>query len=488
MRFVCAVGLILAFALSGCIGSGDPLSTEDVDSRVQTAVAAALPSPTPSSTPDIDATVDARVAATMNAVPAPSPEPIVTPATAPTPMPTPWPTATPWSTAIPEPTATPRPTATPTPQWTSDSPATSEWIEAELQKYRGQNLVFSSWGGAYQAAQRQAYVIPFVEMFGIQVIEDSQPTVGMVRAMQESGNVTWHVFDGGDTSLQSLGKYGYLEELDFSIIDTRHFLDTVKSPYIGGGTTWSEVWAYSTGVYPEGSRPQTIADIYDTEKFPGRRAWNQFPEAEIIFVLLSENPGLLDTLEGRNSLAAPNEQQVGRAFELFEEYHDQPTFFSVTGSDCPQSLLADEVDMCTVRNSRIYEVAEDWNSRIYTTGNKEFPMKICWECGHVLNTRGWAIIKGLKEQDPKKFELAQLFMAWTSLPEINARIAQFSAYGPSNTKSLPFLDEPEYDKVRDYLPSSAANLPYAIIVDGVHRAENSEAWRERYRAWQGSFR
>ena len=83
--------------------------------------------------------------------------------------------------AMPEPTAVmedeepddamPEPTATaeameetgirPRSEWTVDNPATREEIEAELQKYRGRSLVFSSWGGAYQSAQRQAYLIPF---------------------------------------------------------------------------------------------------------------------------------------------------------------------------------------------------------------------------------------------------------------------------------------------------------------------------------------
>ena len=110
-------------------------------------------------------------------------------------------------------------------EWTVENPATREEIEAELAKYRGQSLVFSSWGGAYQSAQRQAYGVPFGEMFGIEIIDDSQPTVGRVRAMQESGNVTWHVFDTGGGSIHALARSDSLEHLDFSVIDTRDFLE-----------------------------------------------------------------------------------------------------------------------------------------------------------------------------------------------------------------------------------------------------------------------
>ena len=362
-------------------------------------------------------------------------------------------------------------------EWTVENPATREEIEAELAKYRGRSIVFSSWGGAYQSAQRQAYGVPFAEQFGIEIIDDSQPTVGRVRAMQESGNVAWHVFDTGGGSIHALANGGSLEELDFSIIDTRDFLEVLKAPYIGGGgITWSETWAYNTDIYPEGSQPQNMADIYDTEKFPGRRSWSQFPDAEIVFALLSENPDLINSAEGRASLSAPNEEQVDRAFELFEEYRDQPNIFWTTGSDCPQFLLSGEADLCT-----------NWNGRIYDATKEGAPLKICWECGHVLNTDGWGIIKGLKEQDPETFELAQLYMAWTSFPEVNSRMAQFITYGPVNTKALAALSDPIYDEVRDELPSSPTNIPYAVINNEVHRAANLDAWRERYEAWKGTL-
>jgi putative spermidine/putrescine transport system substrate-binding protein len=362
-------------------------------------------------------------------------------------------------------------------EWTVENPATREEIEAELAKYRGQSIVFSSWGGAYQSAQRQAYGEPFAEQFGIEVIDDSQPTVGRVRAMQESGNIAWHVFDTGGGSIHALANGGSLEELDFSVIDTRDFLEVLKAPYIGGGgITWSETWAYNTDIYPEGSQPQNMADIYDTEKFPGRRSWSQFPDAEIVFALLSENPDLINSAEGRASLSAPNEEQVDRAFELFEEYRDQPNIFWTTGSDCPQFLLSGEADLCT-----------NWNGRIYDAAKEGAPLKICWECGHVLNTDGWGIIKGLKEQDPETFELTQLYMAWTSFPEINSRMAQFITYGPVNTKALAALSDPIYDEVRDELPSSPTNIPYAVINNEVHRAANLDAWRERYEAWKGTL-
>ena len=384
--------------------------------------------------------------------------------------------------AMPEPTAMPdepddampETGIRPRSEWTVDNPATREEIEAELEKYRGHSLVFASWGGAYQSAQRQAYGIPFEDQFGIEVIDDGTPLLGRVRAMEASGNITWHVFDQGTGTIHNLGRNGSLEDLDFSIIDNRDFLEVLKAPYTaGGGITWGEVWAYNSDVYPEGNRPTTMTDFYDPEKFPGRRSWAYYPHGEMKFVLLSENPELVNTAEGRASLSALNPEQVDRAFELFVEYQDQVDLIWQTGSDCPQLLISGDLDMCTA-----------WNGRIYDATKEGAPIEICWECGHLINTDGWGIIKGLKDQDPEAFDLAQLFMAWTSLPEINARISQFITYGPINIKSLVTLNEPEYDDVRDQLPSSSSNIPTAILNDEEHASVHDDEWRERYEAWK----
>ena len=487
MKIVSVAAVAWLVALVGCSGTEEaPPPTPQVGAAARTAVAEAIPTPTPLPTPDINATVQAGIQATVAAQPTPIPPLTPTPIPAPTPVLTPIPLPTPTPIPTPTPVLTPTPIPTPTPeppilrprsQWTPENPATREEIEAEFEKYRGRSLVFSSWDNAYQAAQRRAYAVPFTEQFGIEIVYDSAPTLDRVRGMRDSGNIRWHIIDQGNGTLRNLGKSGYLEQLDLAIIDNRDFFEVVKSPYIGGGgITWSEVWAYNTDVFPADNQAHTMADIYDTEKFPGRRAWSNYPYHEMVFVLLSKNPELLDTHEGRASLSALTEEQVDRAFEIFEEYRGQVDGFWSTGSACPEFLASRRASMCTA-----------WSMRIQERIMEGAPMKICWECGHVANTEGWGIIKGLRQQDPQAFELAQLYMAWTSFPEINARIAQFIPYGPINTKSLPFLEGAEYEDVRDGLPSSTANIPYAIFEDEAHTEEHKNGWRKRWIAFQRTF-
>ena len=135
-----------------------------------------------------------------------------------------------------------------------ENPATLAEIEAELEKYRGKSFVFTSWGGALQAAQRQAWLVPFQKKFGIEIIEDSPVSYPRVRAMAETGNIQWHVLDASAGSGIPIGKAGDLEELDFSIIDNRDYIETLRRlPWSGGGGyTWATVVASSTAAagYP----------------------------------------------------------------------------------------------------------------------------------------------------------------------------------------------------------------------------------------------
>ncbi len=357
-------------------------------------------------------------------------------------------------------------------QWTVDNPATLEEVEAELEKFRGSSFVFVSWGGAYQAAQRQAYIVPFEEKFGIDVVEESVPTAAKIRAMVETSNIEWHVIDNGTGSAFQLALTGDLEELDFSIIDNRDYLDVLKAPWFGGGgITWSEVLAYNTETYPDGLGD--VSAFYDDERYPGRRGWAYYGDIAERFVLLAQDPSLLDTVEGRASLSSLTDEQLDRSYELFEQYKDQISLFWQTGSDCPQLLISGELDMCTA-----------WNGRIYDAAQEGAPIAVCWHCGHILKTDTWYIPRGLAEQAPDTFYLAQLFLAWTGSPGINANISKYISYGPINIKALPYLDAPEFDVVRDELPSSASNIQYAILADERWGGDTADLRYERYLEWQ----
>ena len=376
----------------------------------------------------------------------------------------------------PEPTE-PEPVSTlrPRDEWTVENPATLAEIEAELEKYRGESIIVLGPGGAYTAAARQAYFIPLLEQFGIEVIEDT-PTPNQAKwvAAAETGNIEWDVSTLGVADATAVLKTDSLDELDLSVVDTRDLLDPIKelSPYMGGGdVTWSIVMAYNTDVYPGDSGPKSWADFYDLEKFPGRRALRHAVAwgGHIQFMRLAREPELLNSPEGKQAANTPSREQMEEDFQWFADWTDEAAgdiIYWQSGSQCPELLISGEVEMCSAYNGRIFDAAKEGA-----------PIRVCWECGHIINLSGFALVNGMKELHPERYELANLFIAWITFPEINAELSKYISYGPVNRKAIPLLDGPEFDEVRDHLPTSGANAPFGIMLDEVYLGENL-AWAE----------
>ena len=172
------------------------------------------------------------VAAACGAAATATPEPVDTGDTMP-------PTEAPSEPDQPEPTDTTMATdLRPREEWTETNPATREELEAELEKYRGRSISVLDGGGAWQAAHRKAYYIPFNKQFGIDIVEDSTNIIlAKFRAAVDSGNLTYDVAAWGNDAIGNLANSGHLEELDYSVIDIRNHREEMVSatkPYAAG--------------------------------------------------------------------------------------------------------------------------------------------------------------------------------------------------------------------------------------------------------------
>ena len=456
-----SIFLVLVMVAAACGEAATPTPAPPTSAPPTAVPATAVP---PTSEPDTSEPDTSEPATAM-------PEPEATTAPAPAATATPQP-----PTAVPEPEITLRPIS----EWTPENPATLEEIEGELEKYRGETVIFRSEGGALSAAYRRAWLNPLREQFGLNIVEDTpSPGVAGVRINAETENIQWHILDIGAANAAALIKTDSLGEHDPAVVDTRDFLSilTEPGPYLaGGGVTWSLVLAYNTDVYPGDTGPKNWADFFDREKFPGRRALYQNVNygGQLQIQRLAQEPDLLDTPEGKRELATPSREQMEKDFAWYANWHNEAAgdiIYWSSGSQCPEMLISGEVDMCSA-----------WNGRIYDAAQTGAPLTICWECGFMTGTSGWNIAKHLKEQDPEAYELANLVVAWVSFPENNVKISQYITYGPVNSKSFPFMADPAYDAVRDQLPTSGANIEYSILWDEFWFSDNLDWAQEQFLA------
>ena len=387
----------------------------------------------------------------------------------------PAPTLAPAPTAVPAPTAMPAPTAVPVAQirtedeWTAENPATLEEIEEALKHHNGESFTEVTWGGAWGAAIRQGVMIPFTAKFNIEIIEDSPVEYAKIRAMSETGNVTWDVVDSGTRAVYQLGPTGDLEVLTPAYHNG--YLDgwpeVAKTPWTAGaGVLWSTGLAYSLVSFPnhEGA-PKSWADFWDVENFPGRRSLGDRPNENLFFAQFALHPEILESTEAKLAIASLTDAQVAESMEKLREIKPFIQVWWHGGTDCPQLLISGELDMCSAWNGRI------WNAQQTDEGKELY---YCYECGHLNQTDVFYIVKG----SPNK-HLAELYLAWMGFPEIGFEMSRYITYGPMHADALPFVSTLPADLIAA-LPTSPLALEKMVVVDEKWLGTNLDALAEIY--------
>ena len=137
-----------------------------------------------------------------------------------------------------------------------------------------QELTVVSFGGAYQDAQSKALFQPAAKALGITLKEETYTSISAVAVKVKAGAVTWDVVASGSGSAARAGAEGYLEKLDYGVIDKSSFIPQHRQDYCVGGDVFSTVLAWNTKTYGANG-PQSWADFWDVKKFPGKRSYRK---------------------------------------------------------------------------------------------------------------------------------------------------------------------------------------------------------------------
>ncbi|MFN7051959.1 MAG: extracellular solute-binding protein, partial [Gemmobacter sp.] len=155
---------------------------------------------------------------------------------------------------------------------------------------QAEQITFVSQGGAYQEAQTKAILEPAAELLGITINQDSAPDAWpVIRTQTATGKPIWDVIDTPTKDCIRGGEQGMIEALDFSKIPNAADLpDAYKSPYSVAYEFYSSVLAYNSDTYGENG-PQSWADFWDVEKFPGHIACSSLSKSEIVVPVIRNN-------------------------------------------------------------------------------------------------------------------------------------------------------------------------------------------------------
>ena len=148
-------------------------------------------------------------------------------------------------------------------------------------------ITFASYGGAYQAAQRKALLDPIEKMLNITIKEDTLTGIADVRAQVGAKAVKWDVADLGGVSCARGAAEGLFEPLDYSVIKTDGIDKAMAAKDWIGVIYYSTVIAWNTQKFGMNG-PQSWADFWDVQKFPGPRSMRNDPSDNLEFALLAD--------------------------------------------------------------------------------------------------------------------------------------------------------------------------------------------------------
>lgn len=324
---------------------------------------------------------------------------------------------------------------------------------------QARDLTVVSWGGNMQDGQRAAYIAPFAAEKGIRVLEESwDGGIGVIQARVRAGNPNWDVVQVEAEEL-ALGCFdGLYEQIDWSRIgDQGDFLPQAVSPCGVGTYVWSTVLAYDGNVLKDG--PQSWADFWDVEKFPGKRGLRRGPKYTLEFALQADG---VPVSEVYDVLSTP--EGVDRAFAKLDALKPHIIWWEA-GAQPLQLLATGEVVATSAYNGRITGVNRSEGRNL----------RIVWD-GSIPAVDSWVILKGSPNVD-----LAHEFIAFASRPERVAALPEFIAYGPPTVPGTELVPE----TLRVDLPTYPANLENALPLNVDFWADNLEELSQRFNAWVG---
>ncbi|WP_419905667.1 ABC transporter substrate-binding protein [Kiloniella sp.] len=335
------------------------------------------------------------------------------------------------------------------------------------------SITVVSWGGAYTASQRGAYSDPFTAKTGVTILDSDQAGNGLagLRAQAEAGNVTWDVLDilEGDSMLacdEGLAvELDYNKDLNAAPDGTAALEDFIPGSLNGcfvPTIVYSTVIAFNDTAF-SGDKPSTIADVFDLKKYPGKRALEKKPDANLEWALIADGVAVADVYD---VLDTP--EGVDRAFAKLDTIKDSVVWWEA-GSQAVQLLADGEVSVASGYNGRIFDAQV----------NDKQPFTIIWD-GQVFELDGYVIPKGAPNM-----KAAMDYLRYATDTQRNADQAKFISYGPARASAAPLVSTHITTGIDmgPHMPTHPDNFKTPVKKDPGFWADNKDDLSERFNAW-----
>ncbi|MBS3786540.1 MAG: extracellular solute-binding protein, partial [Gammaproteobacteria bacterium] len=226
---------------------------------------------------------------------------------------------------------------------------------------------------------------------------------------------------------------------------------------------YSTVLTINHEQFPADKQPSSIADLFDVENYPGRRALQDRPGTNLEWALYADGVPIEDIYD---VLATP--EGVDRAFAKLDTIKDHIVFWT-EGAQAPQLLADGEVAFATGYNGRMFAASE-------VEGQ---PFDIIWD-GQIVEWDGWVI-----PADGNNIDAVMDFVFYATDTQRLADQAKFISYGPARASSAPLVST-HADlgiEMGPHMPTNPDNYYAPIVLNNDFWADYGDELRERFANW-----
>lgn len=312
-------------------------------------------------------------------------------------------------------------------------------------------FTFVSWGGAMSDFDRTVVLDPFFRSRNVPIVHASPTNYARLRAMVEARAPEWDlvnvggrfIFEGAD----------FLEVLDMSLIpNARNLNPGWVTPRGVNTSTGGTVIAWNTRAFPADAGPQSWADFWNVQRFPGPRGlYRPFYYNYEAALLAAGTP--------REQVYPVTPDKVRVVFEKMREIRPHVRVWWTAGAQPPQLLSTGELAMSSA-----------WTGRILGAIRENAPVTMTYRDGLAWGN-AYVVVRGSPHA-----RLAMEAINAAISEETQLRMLDSGVYGPT-LDSAAARGTPEQQR---WMPTAPANRANMLVLNEEQAAFYSKTYEDEW--------
>jgi putative spermidine/putrescine transport system substrate-binding protein len=209
--------------------------------------------------------------------------------------------------------------------------------------------------------------------------------------------------------------------------------------------------------------PTSINDVFDLEKYPGKRSLEKRAVNNMEWALLADGVPSDEVYDVLSTDAG-----VKRAFAKLDTIKDNVVWWE-KGAQTPQLLADGEIVMGSTYNGRLFSLIVE----------EKQPVAMMWDW-QVFDLDGWVVPKGTKN----KAEVMKYLKFATDTQRL-ADQSKYISYGPARASSAPLVGKHAALGIDmgPHMPTAPANSKNTLLYNIEFWADNNDDLNEKFYAW-----